>query len=103
MTRKGGWEPTGFGPKLKALREKTGLTLNELAEKAGCHWNTLAKLERGEQEPAWPLVLTLCQALGVDCTAFIQEPAGSAEPRPRGRPRKAEAEKKASQGKRKSR
>jgi hypothetical protein len=30
----------------------------------------VAKLERGVQEPAWPLVLALAKALGVNCLAF---------------------------------
>jgi len=46
------------------------MSQRELAEKAGCNANTIAKMERGEQEPAWPLVLRLAAALGVDCTAF---------------------------------
>lgn len=86
MSKRGGWEPTGFGEKLKALREKAGLTLAQLGEIAGCHWNTLAKMERGQQEPAWPLVLSLCQALGVDCSAFTQiaasDPVTTTAPEP---------------------
>jgi hypothetical protein len=57
---------------------------------------TVAKLERGVQEPAWPLVLALAKALGVTCEAFNGEAASEApEPRSPGRPRKAEAEEKA--------
>ena len=70
MSKIGGWEPTGFAARLKALREAAGLSQPELAEKAGCHKITVSKLERGEQEPAWPLVLSLCKALGVTCEAF---------------------------------
>ena len=61
------------------------MSQRELAEAAGCNANTIAKLERGEQEPAWPLVLALSKALGVDCTAFnaTAEPAPPAEePKP---------------------
>ena len=32
---------------------------------------TVSKLERGAQEPAWPLVLALARALGVEVTAFV--------------------------------
>jgi hypothetical protein len=32
---------------------------------------TVNKLEREIQEPAWPLVLALGKALGVDCMAFL--------------------------------
>jgi hypothetical protein len=34
---------------------------------------TVAKLERGVQEPAWPLVLALAKALDVNCLAFTDE------------------------------
>jgi transcriptional regulator with XRE-family HTH domain len=105
MSKIGGWPPTGFGGRLRVLREKAGLSQRELAEKAGCNQFTVAKLERGAQEPAWPLVLALAKALGVTCEAFNGEAggepqesrspgrppkAGEPEPkRPRGRPRKA--------------
>jgi hypothetical protein len=51
---------------------------------------TIAKLERGVQEPAWPLSLVLAEALGVSCLAFIGD-AGSkpATKREHGRPSKA--------------
>lgn len=81
MSKQGGWPPTGFGSRLRDLRERAGLTQKQLAEKAGCHPMTLAKLERGVQEPAWPLVLALGQALGVTCEAFTQE-AGAERPAP---------------------
>jgi hypothetical protein len=50
----------------------------------------VAKLERGEREPAWATVRALVKALGVSCSAFEIEEAEAAEetPRPRGRPRK---------------
>jgi transcriptional regulator with XRE-family HTH domain len=86
----GGWPPTGFGARLRALREQAGLTQGVLAERAGCNPFTVAKLEGGRQEPAWPLVLALARALGVSCEAF--NGAASGEPpqaRPRGRPPKA--------------
>lgn len=101
MSKQGGWPSTGFGSRLRALRERAGLTQPGLAEKAGCNKFTVAKLERGTQEPAWPLVLALAKALGVECTAFIaeetlasaaqvvtQESASDAGQRPRGRPAK---------------
>jgi DNA-binding XRE family transcriptional regulator len=91
MTKRGGWPESGFGEKLKAVREGKGFSQSLLAELAGCHAFTISKLERGVQEPAWPLVIALARALSVDCTAFI-EPSPqlpAAEPsRPRGRPKK---------------
>ena len=91
MTKQGGWEPTGFGDRLRELRCERGLTQAEIAELTGCHLMTIAKLERGTQEPAWPLVRALCQALKVSCTAFEKQPAAEYEPK-RGRPPKVQAE-----------
>ncbi len=70
MTKQGGWPASGFGQKLRALREERGLSQFQLAIKAACRSETVSRLERGEQEPAWPLVLALANALGVECTAF---------------------------------
>jgi putative transcriptional regulator len=92
MTRQGGWPPSGFGGRLQQLREQAGLTQAELAERAGCFALTVSKLERGAQEPAWPLVLALARALGVTSEAFVLpagEPPAPPRSRPRGRPRKA--------------
>jgi transcriptional regulator with XRE-family HTH domain len=75
------------------IRERADLSQRELAERAGCHLMTIAKLERGVQEPAWPLVLKLADVLGVECTAFIaSDAAHSAEKRGHGRPPKGRVE-----------
>jgi DNA-binding XRE family transcriptional regulator len=71
MSKHGGWDATGFGGKLKQVREQAGLSQQELAERTGCNKFTVAKLEQGKQEPAWPLVLAFCRALGVNCLAFV--------------------------------
>jgi DNA-binding XRE family transcriptional regulator len=94
MTRRmGDQAPSGFGPRLKQLREEAGLSQQDLAVKTPCSVFTVSKLERGTQEPAWPLVIAFCKALGVSCEAF-QQAEGAAEPAAEkagpGRPRKAE-------------
>jgi transcriptional regulator with XRE-family HTH domain len=66
-------EPTGFGIRLKELREAAGLTQDELAERAGLYKFSVAKLEQGVREPVWSTVLTLAAALGVNCLAFVAE------------------------------
>jgi transcriptional regulator with XRE-family HTH domain len=94
MTKQGGWPPSGFGKRLRQIREQVGITQKELAERAGCHAMTIAKLERGVQEPAWPLVQVLGKALGVNCLAFTAEaPAAPLpEPLPHGKSRREKAE-----------
>lgn len=73
MAGRGGNEPTGFGSRLRVVREGKALTQRQLGEIAGVHWNTIAKLERGDQEPNWPLVLKFAKALGVTCEAFSDD------------------------------
>jgi transcriptional regulator with XRE-family HTH domain len=53
------------GTVLKEARLKTGLTQVELAEKAGVHINTYARIERDEQEPTFDTVKKLTKALGI--------------------------------------
>ena len=70
MAGRGELASSGFGAALRRVRTDKALTQKQLGDAAGIHANTVAKLERGEQEPAWPLVLAFAKALGVDCTAF---------------------------------
>ena len=46
------------------------MSQKQLGEASGIHANTIARLERGEQEPAWPAAMALIKALGVSCEAF---------------------------------
>jgi transcriptional regulator with XRE-family HTH domain len=63
-------EPTGFGSRLKELREAAGLTQDALAERARLNKFSVAKLEQGVREPTWATALTLAKALGVGVAAF---------------------------------
>jgi transcriptional regulator with XRE-family HTH domain len=53
-------QPTGFGVRLKQLREAAGLTQEQLATRADM-------LEQGVREPVWSTVLD------VNCLAFTDE------------------------------
>ena len=44
MTKQGGWQPSGFGGRLRDLRESRGWTQAELSQRAGCNRFTVAKL-----------------------------------------------------------
>ncbi len=91
------WPSTGFGERLKAVREGAGQSQQRLADAVGVDVMTVSRLERGGQEPAWPLVLAFCEALGVSTEAFRKgasaeppEQTEAEEPK-RGRPRKEPA------------
>jgi transcriptional regulator with XRE-family HTH domain len=79
--------PEWFAGRLRELRNQAGLTQDELAAQAGVKRDAVARWEAGRREPSWGNILALCEALGVDCTAFIQEPQSTPAPE-RGRPRK---------------
>lgn len=53
------------GQIFKEARLKSRLTQAELGEKTGIHSNTIAKIERGEQEPSIETIKKLAKALGV--------------------------------------
>ncbi|MDQ3965834.1 MAG: helix-turn-helix domain-containing protein, partial [Actinomycetota bacterium] len=58
-------EPS-FGARLRRLREATGLTQEELAERAGLSPNAIGALERGERRRPYPhTVRSLADALGL--------------------------------------
>lgn len=79
-----------FAARLRELREAAGLSRKELAAKAGLRSEGgIRDLEQGLRVPSWDTVLALAAALGVECTAFTEEPSTEAtEPRKPGRPRK---------------
>jgi len=97
MTIRGGWEPTGFAERLRAVRMAKGLSQTALAEKVSITNETLSRLERGANEPPWPLVLRLARALEVTPDAFLPAEPVEVKPPPvkpatkRGRPSKARA------------
>lgn len=61
---------TGFGDRLKELREAAGLSQAALAEAAGLNRFGVAKLEQGVREPGWSTVLALAAALTVTPNDF---------------------------------
>jgi transcriptional regulator with XRE-family HTH domain len=79
-----------FAGRLRELRERAGLTQQELAARVGTTVRNISRLETGVQEATWPTVVALAGVFGVTCDAFLQEPAAMPEPH-RGRPRKAQA------------
>jgi len=76
-----------FKDRLRELRTQASLSRQELADKAGLKQSVVRDLEQGVNKPTWPTVVALCQALGVLCDAFLEEP-GQPVPPAVGRPRK---------------
>jgi transcriptional regulator with XRE-family HTH domain len=68
-------DTTGFGSRLRVLREAAGLTQEELAEKVGMNYQNIGRLERGDRSPSWKTVLKLAEALGVEPNDFTDKDA----------------------------
>ncbi|WP_254838635.1 helix-turn-helix domain-containing protein [Natronomonas marina] len=59
---------SGFGRRVKELRELHGGSLEEIAEDAGIHRTMLGKIERGEREPSISIAMGIADALNVTIT-----------------------------------
>lgn len=81
--------PEWFAGRLRELREKAGLSREELAELAGMKIGGIRDLEQGVNQPRWETVLMLAKVLEVSCEAFNQPPSADLPPSKPGRPRKA--------------
>ncbi|AXK36095.1 XRE family transcriptional regulator [Streptomyces armeniacus] len=60
---------------LRALRERAGITLSELARRSGIAKGTLSQLESGSGNPTIETVFSLSNALGVPVSSLLTEQA----------------------------
>ena len=84
-------QSSSFAEKLRAIRERKGVSQYALAKRSGLSKQALSRLEAGAREPSWNTVQRLAAALGADCRDFMDaglELPDVEEPRPKGRPRK---------------
>jgi transcriptional regulator with XRE-family HTH domain len=63
--------PPEIGPRLLAIRKERGLTLADLAAKAGVSRSVLSELERGNANPTYGTLWNLAQALEIDLISLI--------------------------------
>ncbi len=65
-------DEVGLGKSLQRARQKAGITQQELCQKAGLSYSTLAKIERGAiKSPSIFTIQRISQALGVDLNQLI--------------------------------
>lgn len=78
-----------FADVLRKLREKAGLTQQELADKAGMPVGSLRNHEQGQRLPSWAAVVKLARALGVPTDSFADcdEVAADEEPATKKKPK----------------
>ncbi|GAA4544262.1 XRE family transcriptional regulator [Pseudonocardia xishanensis] len=63
------------GPRVRALRAEQGLSLSQLARRAGLGKATLSGLEAGTRNPTLDTLHSVAAALGVPLTALVAESA----------------------------
>ncbi|MBY6090982.1 helix-turn-helix domain-containing protein [Pseudooceanicola sp. 502str34] len=65
-----------LGERVQALRKRAGLTLNDLAGRAGISASAVSKIENGQTSPTYETLLRLALGLGVDVAELF---GGAAE------------------------
>ena len=66
-------EELALGPRLKNLRLRSGLTLDDISQRSGLEKGYLSRLERSLKRPSISTVLKLCEALGVKLSSLLEE------------------------------
>lgn len=66
-----------FGSRVRAERERLGVSQEELADRAGMHRTYLGGVERGERNVGLLNVLRIAHALGVPPAALLKDFPGS--------------------------
>jgi transcriptional regulator with XRE-family HTH domain len=74
-----------LGPRLRALRKRRGVTLEQLADSTKISVSTLSRLESGQRRPTLDLLLPLARAHDVPLDELVGAPA-SGDPRVYPRP-----------------
>lgn len=65
-------QPRSIGQRIRSAREERGLSVEELADKAGCLDEYLEWVEEGQVEPPVALLIRLAGALRLDSVVFLQ-------------------------------
>ena len=74
----GGASPPGLGSAIRALRSAAGLTLVQVAGRAGLTHSFLSQVERGRAQPSMRSLFTIARALGTTQDRLLAAAAGPA-------------------------
>ncbi|HPX26320.1 MAG TPA: helix-turn-helix transcriptional regulator, partial [Treponemataceae bacterium] len=66
-------EPYRFGEKLRAVRERKGLTLKTVANQAGVSESLVSQIERNKVSPAIDTLLNLADVLDINLEFLFEE------------------------------
>lgn len=72
--------PPAIGPRLRAIRKKRRLSLDELAAASGVSRSMLSQIERGQTNPTVAIVWNLAQALTLDLTELMGMTSATSHP-----------------------
>jgi transcriptional regulator with XRE-family HTH domain len=61
-----------FGSRVRARREKRGLSQEQFAQECGLHWTYVGQVERGQRNLSLHNILRLAQALKVDPADLVR-------------------------------
>ena len=67
-------ELSQIAPRLRRLRDKKGITLEQLAKETSISKSTLSRLESGLRKPSLELLLPLAAALGIGLDEIVASP-----------------------------
>ena len=62
-----------MGLRIRALRERKGLSLRELAKQAGVDFSTIHRIEKGDEMPRFGTMEKLAAALNVSVRDLIEK------------------------------
>lgn len=58
-------DKANFATKIRVCRANSGLSQMKLAELANCHINHIGRIERGESDPTFSMMLRIARALKI--------------------------------------
>jgi transcriptional regulator with XRE-family HTH domain len=70
-----------FGRRLREIRKARKLKIGELAEKAETGVKHLGRIERGEKQPSFELIVALAAAMNVSAAKFFESDLSPTDPR----------------------
>lgn len=70
-------DAAAFGQRLRHLRQAAGMTLKELAERAGLAISTISKIENDRMSPTYDVLLRLAGGLAIDLSSLLEGPTST--------------------------
>src|SRR5215831_15189217 len=69
--------PSGIGERLRAERQRSGMTVREIARRVGVSPSLVSQIERGKVNPSVSTLWAMVTVLGLPMSELFSEPAPS--------------------------